>query len=54
MAIIVRLASLAFGKLGEMLRPVHEQRQSRIEAKGEKVTFHLIHIIILTFRCFTR
>ena len=25
--------------------PVHEQRQSRIEVKGEKLTFHLIHIL---------
>ena len=48
MAIVVQLASLTFEKHGEMARPVHEQRQSRIEVKGvkeEKVTFHLIQIL---------
>ena len=43
MVIVVQLASLAFEKRGEMARPVHEQ--SRIEVKGEKLTFHLIYIL---------
>ena len=45
MAIVVPLASLAFDKRGEIARPVNEQRQSRIEDIGGKLTVHLIHIL---------
>ena len=44
MATVVQLTSLTFEKRGEMAQPTHKQRQSRVEVKEEKLTFHLIHI----------
>ena len=44
MAIVVQLNWLTFEKRGEMAQLVHKERQSRTEVKGEKLTFHLIHI----------
>ena len=47
MAIVAQLTLLAFKNHREMAWQVHKQRQSRIERKEEKLTFHLIYILRL-------